>query len=391
MPDPIVARSRTPGLGSSGDPLAADFVFAYLADPVRRRTDIGRTRMPDFSLHEGERVALALYLGTEVASGGDLASAVARNPRADAEAGARVFSSLGCAGCHEHPDASRRAVGPDLSGEGARVRPEWLERYLAAPGAVRGDGHPASPGARMPDFELDAQEVEALRTLLLAQGTPGSWTPAELTPFQVMRTERLLEERLACKGCHRISGDGGRIGPPLDGIADRLQPSFVLEVITDPGRVVPGAGMPGQHLGQRDARRVASYLLELGGTSPAVEYSSLVDAGHPSVAVAPDAGAALYAKHCASCHGAQGRGDGFNAANLPVSPTAHSSAELMRRRPDDTLFDGIYAGAYVLDGSARMPAFGSLLTRDEIHALVAHIRSLCGCEGPAWSRAGGRR
>ena len=396
MPDPAVARNRTPGLGSSGDPLAADFVFAYLADPVRRRTDIGRTRMPDFSFHEGERVALALYLGTEGEPAGALAPAVARNPGANAGAGALIFNSLGCAGCHEHPEAVGRAVGPDLSGEGARVRPEWLEHYLEAPSAVRGDGHPASPGARMPDFGLDAEEIDGLRRLLLAQGTAGSWTPEELTPFQMIRTERLVEQRLACKGCHRISGDGGQIGPPLDGIAERLRPSFVLELITDPGRVVPGAGMPRQHLGERDARRVASYLLALAGESGGPEYSSLVDPGHPAVSslspdegTEPTEGASLYARHCASCHGTQGRGDGFNAPNLPVPPTAHASAELMTARADDTLFDGIYAGAYVLDGSTRMPAFGSLLTREQIRALVAHIRQLCGCEGPAWSRVGG--
>lgn len=396
MPEASVARDRTPGLGPSGDPLPADFIFDYLANPLRRRSDIGRTRMPDFALHEGERVALALYLGTAGEPGGALALAVARNPEANAEAGARIFSTLGCAGCHEHSEASARAVGPDLSGEGARVKPEWLERYLATPRPVRGDGHPTSPGARMPDFDLDAEEVDALRRLLLAQGAAGSWTPDELTPFQVIRTARLVEQRLACKGCHRISGDGGRIGPPLDAIAERLLPSFVLEIITDPGRVVPGAGMPRQHLEPRDARRVASYLVGLAGASAGPEYSSLVDPGHPAASsVSLDEsrdlteGASLYSRHCASCHGVQGKGDGFNARNLPVPPTAHANAELMARRADDTLFDGIYAGAFVLDGSARMPAFGSLFTPDQVRALVAHIRSLCDCEGPAWSRDGG--
>jgi mono/diheme cytochrome c family protein len=61
----------------------------------------------------------------------------------------------------------------------------------------------------------------------------------------------------------------------------------------------------------------------------------------------------------------------------------------MSKRADDTLFDGIYAGAWVLDGSPRMPAFGQLLATEDIRALVAYIRTLCSCQGPAWSRDGG--
>ena len=36
--------------------------------------------------------------------------------------------------------------------------------------------------------------------------------------------------------------------------------------------------------------------------------------------------------------------------------------------------------------SARMPAFGTTLSPAEIRLLVARIRALCGCSGPAWSR-----
>ena len=61
----------------------------------------------------------------------------------------------------------------------------------------------------------------------------------------------------------------------------------------------------------------------------------------------------------------------------------------MSRRPDDTLFDGIHAGAWVLDGSAWMPSFGDLLTGNQIRSLVAYIRELCDCTAPAWSRRGG--
>ena len=47
-------------------------------------------------------------------------------------------------------------------------------------------------------------------------------------------------------------------------------------------------------------------------------------------------------------------------------------------------------GGAIMNRSARMPAFGGSLAPTQIRALVAHIRSLCRCAGPAWSRDGAR-
>src|SRR5207245_1394748 len=82
-------------------------------------------------------------------------------------------------------------------------------------------------------------------------------------------------------------------------------------------------------------------------------------------------------------------GDGYNAPFLPVPPAAHADREAMGRRSDDRLFDAVAAGGYVVNGSNRMPAFGLTLSAGEIRGLVRYIRDLCGCQGPAWSRAGG--
>jgi len=394
MPPADLARDRAPALGPQAPPLPADFVFEYLADPVRRRDDIGRTRMPDFSLDEAERVALAALLGGG-AAGPELAAAQERHPGVDAESGRRVFGALGCAGCHSGVAAADPDSGPDLSREGVRVRPEWLDAFLASPNRIRSQGHPGAPGARMPDFRLTQDEVSALAALLSGTGRRFAMLePTPLTRFQTRRTERLLEDRLACLGCHRIAGRGGRIGPSLEGLSERLQPDFVLEAILDPGRALPGSPMPRQPLAERDARRLARYLLELPGSGEPERQASLADPAHPAWPMRSDdrapAGSALYARYCSACHGSQGHGDGWNAPYLPVPPTAHADSALMSRRPDDALFDAVYGGAWVLDGSPRMPPFGALLSAPDIRSLVATIRDLCGCSGPAWS-ADGRR
>jgi mono/diheme cytochrome c family protein len=209
----------------------------------------------------------------------------------------------------------------------------------------------------------------------------------ELTPFAAAQTERLLRVRYACLGCHRLGDEGGQIGPTLDGVGTRLTADRVLAMILDPARALPGTRMPRQPLHERDARRLAAFLMSRD-PAPTAQAGGVVPAPippAPTLGAAPPDAAALYARHCTDCHGESGRGDGWNAPNLPVAPTAHADPALMSLRPDDTLFDAIYAGGYVLDGSPRMPAFGALLAPDEIRALVGHIRVLCLCEGPPWS------
>ena len=206
----------------------------------------------------------------------------------------------------------------------------------------------------------------------------------DMSALQATRTERLLENRIACRGCHVIGGSGGAIGPMLDGIAERADLTYVRSIISDPG-AVPGSIMPHQSMSVDDLDRLARFIH--AQPAPAADREG-VPAGRapPVIAVGHENdGAALYARHCAACHGDTGEGDGWNAANLPVRPTRHADAVAMSLRPDDTLFDGIAGGGYVLDRNARMPAFGDLLTRAQIRLLVAHIRTLCSCRQPAWA------
>jgi mono/diheme cytochrome c family protein len=62
----------------------------------------------------------------------------------------------------------------------------------------------------------------------------------------------------------------------------------------------------------------------------------------------------------------------------------------MSVRSDDALFDAIAGGGAVMGKSARMPAFGATLAPAEIRSLVAYIRTLCACRGPAWSTDGSK-
>lgn len=220
-----------------------------------------------------------------------------------------------------------------------------------------------------------------LALILLLAGAAESGAQA-LSAFSRRKAEVLLKEQLPCLGCHALNGAGGTIGPDLTTVRERRSPAYIAAMIANPGAVVPGAAMPRIRMPESTRDLVVRYLASLPGQAPDAPAPAPV----PTPPTATPDGKALYAKWCAACHGETGRGDGPNAARLPVKPAAHASRDAMAARPDDSLFDTIASGGAVMNRSPRMPAFGGSLTTPEIRALVRHIRTLCRCEGPAWSR-----
>ena len=397
-------RAVAPALGTDAVPLAPAYVFNYLSDPRPIRPDIAPARMPRFDLTEEERLALALFVTNERELRGvddAFRDAQSRHPDVTREVGRDVFLNLGCGACHTHPEGAASVVGPDLASEGNRVRESWLSRYLSDPVTIRPAGALPGRGSRMPDFDLTTEETAAIVSYLMdRQGTSvPAWEADPLSPFSMQKAETLLRDRWSCLGCHQLGEDGGRIGPPLDGLGQRLTPAFVRAFIEDPAHLAPGTVMPAS-LEQGDRLDlIASFLMQTPGAwagserqeglslSPALDPTDgTADLDAPSAV----AGEALYQRRCATCHGVAGAGDGFNAPYLPAVPTVHGDAEAMSLRPDDTLYDGIHAGGWILGKSQRMPAFGASLSPQEIRSLVLYIRQLCDCEGPAWSRDGRR-
>jgi mono/diheme cytochrome c family protein len=224
-----------------------------------------------------------------------------------------------------------------------------------------------------------------LVAVLLAPASSGAQS---LSAFSKQKAERLLKDQLPCLGCHKLNGDGGTIGPDLTTVRERRSPAYIAAMISDPQRVVPGSAMPRILMPESTRRLITRYLAERPGSASDNGTAGTTPAppgGRAASPTTPD-GPALYARLCASCHGTNGKGDGPNASNLPVKPAVHSSGDAMSTRPDDSLFDTIASGGGVMDRSPRMPAFGATLSAAEIRVLVRHIRTLCRCEGPAWSR-----
>jgi mono/diheme cytochrome c family protein len=74
------------------------------------------------------------------------------------------------------------------------------------------------------------------------------------------------------------------------------------------------------------------------------------------------AGAALYRRHCANCHGPDGK------PVLPAAPDFSRPTALLK--PDLTLL------AEVRSGRGAMPAYSGQLRDREILDIIAHLRTL---------------
>ncbi len=207
---------------------------------------------------------------------------------------------------------------------------------------------------------------------------------APLTRFAERKAEILLREKLPCLGCHQFGDEGGRLAPDLATVRTRRSADYIAAIIDQPQRVRPGSMMPSHPMPASDRQLIVRYIASRPGAAGADTSPTLAAPTEDRSATA------LYARFCAGCHGANGAGDGPNAKFLPVPPAVHRAAAAMAPRSDDALYDAISGGGAIMNKSPRMPAFGASLSESEIRSLVRHIRTLCNCQGPAWSTDGRR-
>lgn len=113
------------------------------------------------------------------------------------------------------------------------------------------------------------------------------------------------------------------------------------------------------------------YAQKAGGpwTVPAKykAMKSTVKAGDPSI---NSIGKETYNKHCKSCHGAKGLGDGPKAANLKTSTGDFSSAKFQAQSDGE-----LYYQSFI--GRDEMPNFEKkILDESDRWAVIGYIRTM---------------
>ncbi len=81
-----------------------------------------------------------------------------------------------------------------------------------------------------------------------------------------------------------------------------------------------------------------------------------------------EAGADNYAIHCATCHGADGKGDGPGGRALTPSPTDFTTGDI----PAGRMYKAVSEGGMAVGKAATMPPFGNSLSEQEMQDIVAY-------------------
>ena len=107
-----------------------------------------------------------------------------------------------------------------------------------------------------------------------------------------------------------------------------------------------------------------AFVLALALIAMARPLSLDATAAHESTVDAAE----LFSRHCAKCHGKDGRAKGFKAKAIGARNL--TDAQWQDRVSDERIFNSIN------NGKGRMPAFGKKLSEAEIDSLVQYVRGL---------------
>lgn len=174
---------------------------------------------------------------------------------------------------------------------------------------------------------------------------------------ELARGAKLFNDR-GCRGCHKLDGVGGSIGPALDGVGMKRSADWLEAHFKNPASVSPGSGMPPQKFSPPDLDAITLFMLSQTGENVPGYYSSMK--------VIPSAaeGRRLFEeKGCIGCHSIGGKGGKIGPALDDVG----------LRRSTDWMIQHFRDPQAVSPGSV-MPRYG--FTAGEARALTEFLDQL---------------
>jgi mono/diheme cytochrome c family protein len=179
---------------------------------------------------------------------------------------------------------------------------------------------------------------------------------------------RLFETR-GCRGCHKLNGVGGSLGPDLteEGASQR-NPDWLEKHFLQPNSVSPNSAMPSFNFTKEQARALTFYMLSLTNEQMGAYYASVLQIPSPAY------GRQLFVeKNCLTCHNIGGVG-GKQAPDLAGTATRHSIGWLDEQLVNpDLVWPGSGMPAYDLDSNQRKAIIGFLAaaTPDDAHSILS--------------------
>jgi mono/diheme cytochrome c family protein len=180
---------------------------------------------------------------------------------------------------------------------------------------------------------------------------------------------RHLFETQGCRGCHKLNGVGGSIGPDLTGEgASRRSPDWLERHFLTPNAVSAGSAMPNFHFTKEQARDLTYYMLSLTNEEMGSYFSSL------RLIPSPEYGRQLFVeKNCIACHSIGGVG-AKTAPDLLGVTKRHSIEWLDEQLVNPELvYPGSAMPEYDLETNARkaLVAFMASATPEDAQAILS--------------------
>lgn len=190
--------------------------------------------------------------------------------RRDIQEGWWIATKYNCMGCHQvrigqesvlqklpmYQGEDKTNLPPVLTSEGARVDPNWLQRFLANPSLsttdVNRNGVRSYLQVRMPTFSFSDDEIQKLVRFFVAMSSQVQpYIPPRLDPLtqpeRTMARELFTSTSAPCLKCHATGDpahDKNASAPNFLLARERLRPAWTSRWITDPAKIIPGTAMP---------------------------------------------------------------------------------------------------------------------------------------------------
>lgn len=104
----------------------------------------------------------------------------------------------------------------------------------------------------------------AITVVVLGLLLIGCKTPSEENLSPKARQGKKIYEQRACGSCHKINGKGGRKGPDLTRVGNKLQEKeWYQKYFRNPTSVVPNAKMPKPLVTDEEMNNLIEYMLSL--------------------------------------------------------------------------------------------------------------------------------